>query len=143
MKVRIDFITNSSSTAYIIKNISDETKTIVDFVKENLDVLRHFNVEYEYSFCPEDLIKSAESLLTGANISLGYDPNDSESFVRTDSQEEYEERYKNLYTWKPKERKVIGFGDEQRTTIGLVFDYGLRDGGKSESFEYCFYEYWR
>jgi hypothetical protein len=35
MKARFDFVTNSSSTAYMITNKTNHKKTLVDFVKEN------------------------------------------------------------------------------------------------------------
>jgi len=117
MKIRADFVTNSSSTAYYITNKSDKMKTIVDFVKENLNILKEFNEEYGYEYTEEELIKSAQDLLDNSK-----------------------DMFKSI---KPGQVRLMGFGDEDGTVIGHVFDYGLRDGGKSESFEYEFYEYWR
>ena len=118
MKIRIDFVTNSSSTAYLIRNTSDNEKTIVDFVKENPEVLDIFNGLYDYGYTLKQLIESAQTLLDNAND-------------------------KKLYIWKPGQQRLVGFGDEDGTIIGLVYDYGLRYGDKSESFEYEFFESWR
>ena len=34
MKIRVDFVTNSSSDHYIVKNISETTKTMLDLLRE-------------------------------------------------------------------------------------------------------------
>lgn len=49
----------------------------------------------------------------------------------------------NDEVWKPNETKVCVFGDEDGTLIGRVFDYILRDGGKSKNFSWRFREYYR
>jgi len=142
MKARIDFVTNSSSTAYLIKNTSDEIKTIVDFVKENLDILGQFNEDYDYSYTEKELIESAQKLLAGLE-GPGYNQNEANVRADSDNPTEYQKGLAKLYVWKPGEERLVGFGDESGTIIGLVYDYGLRDGGKSESFEYELSEYWR
>ena len=142
MKVRIDFVTNSSSTAYLIKNTSDKTKTIVDFVKENPDILRQFNSAYDYDYTEEQLLESAQKLLNGVR-GAGYDANDD---MTVEEETDFLKRVaalKKRYTWKPGEKKLLGFGDEDGSVIGHVYDYGLRDGGKSESFEFAFEDWWR
>ena len=114
MKIRQGFVSNSSSTAFIIVNTSNNTKTLEDFVKENPEIIEEFKNEYDYKenprFTQDNLLKSAIS---------------------------------NNMEFKPKERKRCVFGDEDGSTIGLVFDYMLRDGGSSQSFEWEFDEYLR
>lgn len=113
MKIKDDFITNSSSTAFIIWNNTNDLLTLVDFVKENPELVEQFRKEYDYESDPkytqENMLESArlenENLKIGANYCI--------------------------------------FGDEQRTLIGQVFDYILRDGGSSKSFSWAFSEYLR
>lgn len=116
MKIRNGFVSNSSSTVYIITNRTFVDVDLVQFVKENPQVVDEWNDvygEYEQQRCKvDDLVKVAEQ--------------------------------KNII-WKPGERKVLEFGDHDGTyaytPLGVVFDYCLRSGGKSKSFEWKFLEF--
>ena len=110
MKIRKGFISNSSSTSFTIRNRTGVTKTLVDFVKENPQIIEEFNANYDYQFTLEDVLIDA----------------------LVENQE-----------WKPNEVRIVSFGDEDGTTIGHIYDYALRDGGASDSFEWRFYKYLR
>ena len=111
MKLRTGWVSNSSSTAFIITNISNTVKTLVDFVKETPQLIRRFRKQYgclELSnYTQRQLIGEAEN----QNI-----------------------------IFQPGESKYCEFGDENGTIIGQVYDYILRDGGESKSFQWEFEE---
>ena len=48
MKIRFGFVSNSSSTAFIIWNKTNENRTLVDFVKENPQLLSNFLENYDW-----------------------------------------------------------------------------------------------
>ena len=115
MKVKADFVTNSSSTAFIITNTSDKDLDLVAFVKENPDLIGKFVKRYNWhaddpKYTQAHMIESA----AGSNE-----------------------------IFKAGNRTYCVFGDEQGTLIGGVFDYILRDGGSSKNFTWRFCEYLR
>jgi len=75
MKTRTGFVSNSSSTSFIITNTSNKPLTLVDFVVENREVLNNFNFIYGYDYKLSDLIKDAE------NLNITFEPNSSRECV--------------------------------------------------------------
>jgi len=111
MKTRSGFVSNSSSTSFIITNLSNRELTVVDFVKENPDIVSGWNTEYKKDITQEQMIESAEER------------------VKTKSE---------TYCFAANKAQRYRFGDEDGDLIGQVFDYMLRDGGRSENFVWHF-----
>lgn len=60
MKKRNGFVSNSSSSSFIITNKSDNILSLSDFVRENPQLVEEWNTGYGYDVTQEELIESAE-----------------------------------------------------------------------------------
>jgi hypothetical protein len=111
--IRDGFISNSSSTSFIITNKSNRHRTLVEFVIENPQLIEKWNDKYGWGAN----VYSQLQLLISA--------------------------HENDIIFEPHESHTCTFGDEDGTVIGRVFDYILRDGGSSENFDWDFLEFHR
>jgi len=65
MKIRHGFVSNSSSSSFIITNMSNEEKTLVDFIVENPQIIKEFRENFDWykeedGYTQEEMIKSAK-----------------------------------------------------------------------------------
>jgi hypothetical protein len=117
MKIRQGFVSNSSSSSFIIANNANKKLTIVDFVKENPQLIVEFLDQYTWykkdnNYTQENLIKSAETRLA---------------------------LNKKQYSFNINAKEILEFGDDDGDLIGHVFDYILREGGESKNFTWSFF----
>ncbi len=60
MKIRNGFVSNSSSTSFIITNKTNEYKTIHDFLKETSFLVEDFNNEYDAEITEKEFLEDAD-----------------------------------------------------------------------------------
>jgi hypothetical protein len=73
MKLRQGFVSNSSATSFVITNRTAERLRLVDFVQENIHLVKQFNQEYNWHHYTEEEALAAvgnypEFLEPGENI---------------------------------------------------------------------------
>lgn len=111
MKVRNGFVSNSSSSSFLIYNKTDNTLSLADFVKEN-----------------------GEKLLEGYLKAYCYDDKDNRKYFSFKNMMEAVGLYD--YVFPPKSQTPVCFGDEHGNVLGAVFDYMLRDVSESKNFKW-------
>ena len=132
MKIRKNFVSNSSSTSFIITNHSGQDKTLVDFVKENPQIIEEYRDEYVFCWKNCYVLKSVKYVKK-----IKKDPLDEyNGYNQTALILSAENRDTKI---PPGSREYI-FGDEDGDLIGQIFDYMLREGGRSESFSWRYNE---
>lgn len=117
MKIRYGFVSNSSSSSFIITNKTDHPLSMKEFVDEAEFVIEQYVRQYRFVMDGTDTIETTVEKI--------------KSRMMKDARRERD--------IKPGENEFV-FGDEQGTEIGRVFDYALRDGGSTSRFDWRFEE---
>jgi hypothetical protein len=132
MKERNGFVSNSSSTSFMIENKTKERLHLRDFVKENPQLIDQY---IKYYWHPSD--KDGKEISTVDLIKLMCKEADAK------------EKATGM-NWSEKKTKalapginIISFGDKEMTHLGEIYDYALRDGGESKRFRWYFHHYER
>jgi len=60
MKIRNGFVSNSSSSSFIVKNKTNETKTIKDFAMETSFFIKQFNEIYDYEYTVDEFMSGID-----------------------------------------------------------------------------------
>lgn len=81
MKIRDGFISNSSSTSFVITNTTSENKTLVDFVEENPQLVEMFNEQHGYKYTQEQMLDSA------GDLCINFQPKESQACAFGDEDE--------------------------------------------------------
>ena len=60
MKTRNGFVSNSSSTSFVVVNKTSKPLTLLDFVEENPQLVKEWNEEYDYKDNQKAMVKDAK-----------------------------------------------------------------------------------
>lgn len=113
MKSRKSLVSNSSSTSFTITT-TEEGLTLEDFVRENPQILEDFLETYPW---------------------YKGDPHFTQEQMLLDAK-----RRGEVF---PQEKTILSYGDEDGDTLGHIFDYALRRGGRSARFQWSFHRFQR
>lgn len=138
MKLRLGFVSNSSSSSFIIENKTKSRLKLGDFIRENSQLIDEFK-EYETFNIPGEFFQghsgktfNIKTIEDAINIMVV----ESKEMESNKQISHNGQRNRGL---EPGENFII-FGDEQGTLLGEIYDYTLRDGGESRRFKWRFDE---
>jgi len=136
MKQRFGFVSNSSSTSFIIENKTKERLHLCEFIKENSHLIKQYEDEYSPIIGREFWKSHIDEKLNLKTL---------EDVISLMCQEAKELEESRGMSWSPKRTKALApgensvqFGDEQGTLLGEIYDYILREGGESKRFKWRF-----
>ena len=118
MKIRIGFVTNSSSSSFVIVNKTSKSKRLVDFVTENMKLI-------------QKLVKDndLESYITEGDDSTNPTPS------LTLEEKIMEDTRMNDRIFQPGRPSIMNVSSEDDSLIDLIL-YHLSGDGKSKSFDW-------
>ena len=83
MKIRNGFVSNSSSSSFIITNLTNNYKKLVDFAKETAYLVELYNDEYG------NKVKVDEFMLGCANRQIKWNPKEKKEVIFGDEDGDY------------------------------------------------------
>ena len=150
MKVRNGFVSNSSSTSFIITNKTNAPIPWCEFVNETKEVVLHFAVEYgevsgiiwKYIIPHNDLEIDSQTLGDNRICSDLADIGNGRFFEWKRALDDMCRDCRGVDDIQPGDMVAV-FGDEDGTLIGEVYDYSLRYGGETDRFRWRLHEHLR
>ena len=137
MKIRSGFVSNSSSTSFIIENKTKERLHLCEFVRENPQLITKWETEFDNPIIGKEFRQDHSGKVIKA---ITLDQLLDIMCQEAKEKERSEVRIRKNRALAPGENK-IQFGDEEGTILGEIYDYILRDGGESKRFKWRFHEY--
>jgi len=146
MKTRSGFVSNSSSTSFIITNKTNSPIPWCEFVRETKHVVIYFIFSYyDVSGRLQKYIRELENDSEEGDNAIGEQIVDADKRFCVAIDEILDEMCREcngVDAIQPGDMVAV-FGDEDGTLIGEIYDYSLRDGGETNRFRWRLHEYLR
>jgi len=137
IKTRDGFVSNSSSTSFIIENKTKERLHLCEFIKENSQLVKEFEEQFDTRIIGKEFRQDHSGKMFKCQT--------LEEVIDLMCHEAREKEQKEGMFWSPQRTKSLApgengiqFGDEEGTLLGEIYDYILRDGGESKRFKWRF-----
>ncbi len=135
MKERSNFVSNSSSTSFVITNKTKEKLHIRDFVEYNPQIIEDWvkdNREFPFEYYQSHSGKTYKILdFNHLMMTLKEEADEKERRLKGSRQS---------FGLQPGDT-IIEFGDEDGTLLGEIYDYYLRNGGETRRYKWRFHEF--